>query len=612
MKILFLAFLVSFVPAVGSLEDTLSVDIIPDFSTVGYKNGNEPLPDYPVSEVISVKDISRALRRGEYADTTAYIQAAIDRAGGHGGRTVLLRDGVYNLGRVLFIDKDNVVLRGESREKTILRSTGSLQRPAVVVGNLLKFRQKDDPEKFRNFDGRKFKFTRQSVADGTGAANFGKYKLEKYEPATALPKLGDKVRIVEDYCPVGRFWVEVESAESFAVGDDVIVERPFSLEWISDIGMDKIAPNRRAVGPVRQWTEAKKGLTMRWTKKVTAIRGNKVWLDSPLVQSLDKNYGGGYLRKYSVNRVSGCGIENLTVESSFDKSLKYSDGTFCDEKHTWYGVTFVAAEDCFARRVDVRYVGFTAVLLGANVRCATIEECSYLEPVNKPLSARRYGFCIEKAELCLFIRCYAERAAIGFASNSSAGGPNVFSECRGENMRTGSGPHQRWGTGTLYDCCYNSAGFRCSDHGNSGTGHGWCGANTVFWNVETEGKIQCESPWAKENTPQLEFHSPHTSGRNYSIGTVCGTREKLMNIFRDAFGKPVVDYYDSLGFHSRPNGKWYPEVEYDKSGTSHVSLPCPEAEAQFDWWPRFTIREFGNPLSLYQCQLEDRLSRMKK
>ncbi len=79
-----------------------------------------------------------------------------------------------------------------------------------------------------------------------------------------------------------------------------------------------------------------------------------------------------------------------------------------------------------------------------------------------------------------------------------------------------------------------------------------------------------------------------------------------VNLLKDFYGKPAVDYYDSLGFHSRPDAKWYPKVDYDESGTRHISLPCPEAEAEFDWWPRLNAVRFTDPLSLYQCQLESR------
>lgn len=102
-------------------------DIIPDFSTVGYAHGDEPIPDYPVRETLSPQS---------GIDMTEAIQAALDRvAANHPeGGAVLLCEGSYEVSGTLFLDRSKVVLRGESREKTILKLTGTTLRPGIVVG----------------------------------------------------------------------------------------------------------------------------------------------------------------------------------------------------------------------------------------------------------------------------------------------------------------------------------------------------------------------------------------------------------------------------------------------------------------------------------------------
>ena len=601
-----LTFLIALAPASLPVEDTLSVDVIPDFSRVGYKYGDAAYPEYEVKETITVQAIAKALKKRQYPDTTSFIQAAIDRAAKKGGGTVLLKDGVYNVSNVIFLDKDNVVLRGESREGTVLMSNGTLQRPAVVIGHTLPYNG-EDPKRYGDFAGRKFRLSRLAVVGPGGKSTFGKYFLDQWVPSIEYPSIRERVRVSEDYCPVGRMWVTVEHPEKFSVGEAVIIERPHNKAWLSDIGMDKIASNGRDINPVIQWSD--RNFKLRWSRRITAIKGSKIWFDAPLVQSLDSNYGGGFVCKYKLQRVTGCGVENLTIDTSYDADVKNEDGVCIDERHTWYGMIFSTSEHCFAHNVTVMHVGYAAVMLYDGARCVSIDNCSFREPVSLPTMARRYGFCITGGDMCLLKDCYCELCNIGFATNSANGGPNVFVNCKGPNMRTGSGPHQSWSTGTLYDCCYNSAGFRCTDHGNSGTGHGWCGANTVFWNVETEGSIECESPWAAENTPQLKFASRHPSGRNYSIGTICGKRVERRHT-KDYYGKPTEDYYyHILGIKYRPNAKWYPQVDYGGKGVSHITLPDKAAQSAFDWWPRFQISEFSNPLSLYQCQLEDRHAR---
>ena len=122
----------------------------------------------------------------------------------------------------------------------------------------------------------------------------------------------------------------------------------------------------------------------------------------------------------------------------------------------------------------------------------------------------------------------------------------------------------------------------------------------VFWNVETDGEIECESPWAEENTPTLSFVSPYASGRNYCIGLLGGDRVNY-------FAGKNEDAYVKAGFPSRPDPQWYPaRVEYGDGGRAHVLLPCAEAEAACSWWPRFSISSFDHPESLYLSQLQDR------
>jgi len=557
--------LVSFEPEVLSTQD-----ILPDFSTVGYRNGDEPLPDYPVKETLTPQSGT---------DMTEAIQSAIDRvAKNHPeGGAVLLRDGTYSVGGTLFLDRGKVVLRGESRSNTILLLTGVTLRPGIVVGTSVDRQLKVSSMEVEARDGRKI--------------------LDLLVPEMASPQIFFQVPVSEAYCPVGRYTVVVDNPSAFAVGSEVMVMRPHNNEWITDIGMNAI------YGDAVQWNQ--RNMSLRWTRRVTAVEGNRIRLDAPLVQALDVHYGGGTVALYSLERQRGCGVETLTIDSVYNPDITDIDSRTgmtepSDEDHAWYGIIFTAAEDCWARDVTAQHLGYAAVVARSGARCITVENCSYITPVSYPGGARRYGFVVESSDLCLFRNCYSERAAMGFCTAGKGAGPNVFTQCRGENMRTGAGPHMLWSTGTLYDCCYNSAGFRCTDHGNSGSGHGWMGANTVFWNVETEGPVECESPWAKENTPALTFLSSHPSGRNYCIGLLGGIRENY-------FAGKNEDAYIKAGYPSRPDPQWYPaRVEYGDGGKAHVLLPCADAEANCSWWPRFAMTSFDHPESLYLSQLQDR------
>lgn len=100
-------------------------DVIPDFSGVGYANGDTPIPDVPV--VHTVAPVA--------GDNTAHVQAAIDavaalplRADGFRG-AIHFRAGTYELARQVRITAGGIVLRGDGTgpEGTHFRATGTKQ-----------------------------------------------------------------------------------------------------------------------------------------------------------------------------------------------------------------------------------------------------------------------------------------------------------------------------------------------------------------------------------------------------------------------------------------------------------------------------------------------------
>jgi len=87
--------------------------------------------------------------------------------------------------------------------------------------------------------------------------------------------------------------------------------------------------------------------------------------------------------------------------------------------------------------------------------------------------------------------------------------------------------------GTLYDMVETDGGINVQDRGASGTGHGWAGANQVFWNCAGASSI-CQNPWV--------------SAKNYNFGFI---GEK------------------NAGWNSRPDGMW---VGYKRPGIFPESL----------------------------------------
>ena len=68
------------------------------------------------------------------SDTTDYIQKVIDQVGAAGGGAVLLKNGTYNVSRILFLDRSGVVLRGESESGTVIKFRRHIQMPVINIG----------------------------------------------------------------------------------------------------------------------------------------------------------------------------------------------------------------------------------------------------------------------------------------------------------------------------------------------------------------------------------------------------------------------------------------------------------------------------------------------
>lgn len=92
---------------------------LPDFSFAGYHRGEDPIPAIPV--VASVKDYG-AKGDGVTDDTAAINKAISSISKG----AILIPAGTYKISNIIYIKKPNIVLRGEGKDKTIIKMTKSM------------------------------------------------------------------------------------------------------------------------------------------------------------------------------------------------------------------------------------------------------------------------------------------------------------------------------------------------------------------------------------------------------------------------------------------------------------------------------------------------------
>lgn len=416
-------------------------DSVPDFSRVGYRYGDVPIPNYEVSTVLEAP--------ADGADATAMIQSAIDSHQGCGA--ILLKAGKYNVKGTIRMNKSNLVLRGEG-DATVIYGTGKKQRSLMEFGSKGKRILNEDV----------------------------------------------KSAIIGEYTPVGQMYVSVADPGIFHIGDRVVVSYQMNDKWISDIKMNQIPQNEK--GNVKQWTAAE--YKFYWERIVTDIQGDKIYFDNPIVQGLDPQYGQADLVSCSWDRISESGIENMLFDTEYDATVitkrtashRQGEEYLADEEHAWEAIKVGPAEHCWVRGVKCKHMGFGLARLATGSKNITVQDCHCLEPISIIRGNRRYAFYVSSGQLCLVRDCTCEYDRHGFATSNRTLGPSVFLNCTMYNAEQEAGPHQRWATGFLYDNVATDGYIAVQDGTNGGNGHGWRGANFYLWNC-TAKCIICQSPW---------------------------------------------------------------------------------------------------------------------
>ena len=397
---------------------------IADFSAAGYRNSDVPLPD-----VTATIDPSRVITLAPSAgDATARIQAAIDQVGAlsldaNGFRGVVqLQAGEYELSDTLEILHSGVVLRG--------------------VGD------GDDP-------------ATSTILRGTDTRQ---YDLIHVGTVGGFPRtVGPSQAVVQKYVPVGATSLEVADASGFAVGDAILITRPSTQAWIDSLGMDEYG-----------WV-AGGNYDQRYERTVTRIEGNRLFYNAPTMHAFDQDFDSTRVAKSTYSeRIANVGIENLRGTSNVTSAT--------DEDHARSFIVIREAEDVWVRNITGEHFIYATVHAAAQSIRVTVEDAQSLDPVSQITGGRRYAFTID-GQFVLMRDLFSHDGRHDYVNNSSwrNRGPNVFLDGRASNPNSTVGPHQRYSVGTLYDTISNRR-FEAKNAGDQGSGHGWRGANMVFWN----------------------------------------------------------------------------------------------------------------------------------
>lgn len=444
-------------------EDPTTGTKIPDFSRAGYKGGGIALPDVSVKKTIS--PIA--------GDNTAHVQSAInevsaltpDQNGFRG--TVLLEPGEYEISGTITINTSGVVLRGSGDEEdpannTILNATGNTpsNRTVIVLGG-----------------GSKTNF--QDQVSGT-----------KTNITTDLVKVGDKS-------------FEVEDASNLHSGDNIIIYHPCTEAWLNEIDFGGTDDDSG-------WEVNDQPII--FNTRIERIECNKIFINSPVFNDLNKNLSQSYIYKYQRTGLEqNIGLENLRVD------IEYAEPNLVDNDHAESAVNLIQVENAWVDNCTFLHFSYAGVdTYTANY--VTVSNTESIEPISPIDGGFRYNFAVGKAsQNILFTNCKANNGRHAYVSNGTSWVAGiVFHKCESEDPFTSSEGHRRWTTGMLYDN-FRDKGIAPSgdrrvlafyNRGDYGTAHGWSSVNNVAWNCDAR---------RSENDGLILIQRPPI-GQNFAIG----------------------------------------------------------------------------------------------
>lgn len=434
-------------------------NVIPDYSGVGYMNSEAAIPNVPV-----VKTVNPVA-----GDNLTNVQDAINEvavmpldANGFRG-AILFTSGTYNISNTLNITASGIVLRGQG------------------------------------FNGSGTNFIATKTAQHT-LINFAGASGTAYISST-------KKAIVNTYLPIGAKKVKVASGHTFVVGDKVMLHRIPNAAWISLLQMDILS----TIDPLAtDWVAS--AYDLDYQRIVTAVNGDSISLDAPNMDVIDQVYATGELVKYTSGRIEKCGIENMRISSV------YASPT--DENHGWEAVSFGNIINSWAKNLEVYYFGYSAVHILSSASWITVDSCKMLDAKSIITGSRRYSFNVD-GQRCLVKNCTTRDGRHDYVNGSRTCGPNVFYNCTATIQNNDIGPHHRWSTGILFDNITGNGEMNVQNRLTSGSGHGWSGAQTMYWNC-TAGKIIVQDPQG--------------DARNWAIGCIAPIITGVGNMTTEPIG----------------------------------------------------------------------------
>ncbi|MBN8710593.1 MAG: hypothetical protein J0I10_14505 [Verrucomicrobia bacterium] len=459
-----------------------------DFSYAGYHRGEQPIPTRSENLIDATAAPYSADKTGQ-ADATAAIQSALDAAAEAGGGVVLLPAGTYKVApsaegkTALFISGDNVVLRGEGRDKTFLYNDSVQMRNKSVLT--------------------------------IGSKNGVWWASKSYPTVPITQDLLKPVTVIP-----------VADLADMAVGDYVVVRTDMTQRMIDQLEMTGVWKPTDPYQP-----------SPAYARRITAVdpEAKTITVDVPLhgfVYVAD-NARVAILKK--AKPVEESGVESLSIGMKQhpggglddDDKKNMTPGTTGYEIFRAAALIFDGAENCWARNVgsycppgndpDIHLLSHGVRIMRS--RNVTLEDGFFAYPQYRGEGGNGYMYTLYGND-CLLKNCTGKGGRHNFSFGEMGSTGNVLLNFHAIDGRLPSDFHMYLSRVNLIDNAVADGDYFAAVKRFAPPTHGETTSESVFWNT-TGLRYQPEvGEYAGHPTKNPQFLIiSHQWGQGYVIGT---------------------------------------------------------------------------------------------
>lgn len=467
-----------------------------DFSYAGYKKGESPIPNPPLTTYDVTKPPYSADPTGTQ-DSTLAIQTAITTASQAGGGIIFLPPGTYKIAppqpesmSSLEIQSNNIIIRGAGVDKTFLFNNSYKMRDKKVI--MVK------PQ------------------------NAPWWLWEGNE--------NDSSKITQDLLGFETV-IPIDNPALFSVGDSVSVRMDFTPEFIAELGMSK------------SWNpkNLRKKTALMFARRIQSIDTiqKTITLDVPVRFALKMAHQSRVV-KLGGNVIQEVGIENLSIGMKqhpgdsagvvdLGEESNQKQGTSAFDASQSFAIFFDSVENGWIQNVNsykptensqnIHLLSNGIKILRS--RFVTILNCHFKFPQYLGAGGNGYHYSLYGQE-CLIEKCSAEagRHNYDFAYTYSSG--NVILESLSTNGVLPSDFHMFLSISNLFDSMSMDGDFLESTFRPYGGNpqHGETSTQSVFWN--TKGIRYAKNP-LEFNGVKYERRDALVVSHQWKHGYVIGT-----------------------------------------------------------------------------------------